>query len=196
MRIWLAHQAGLQAGQRIAHLAFDFGLGRERGDRVDHDQVHGAGAHQAVDDFQGLLAGVRLADQKIRQVDAQLLRVLHIQRVFGVDKGAGAGLALHLGDDLQREGGLARRFRAVDLDDAAARQAADAQRDVQAKRSGGDHLDVLELLALAQPHDRALAELLLDLGQRDLQRLALVAVRSADPRSLDLCIHENLLVNQ
>jgi hypothetical protein len=116
--------------------------------------------------------------------------------VLGVDEGAGAGLALHLGDDLQGEGGLARRFRAVDLDHAAARQAADAQRDVQAERAGGDHLDVLDLLAFAQPHDRALAELLLDLGQRGLQGLGLLAVRGGDLRSLDLGIHGFLLVHQ
>ena len=50
---------------------------------------------------------------------------------------------LHFGDDLQRQRGLARRLRAVDLDDAPARQAADAERDVEAERAGGDGLDVL-----------------------------------------------------
>jgi hypothetical protein len=69
--------------------------------------------------------------------------VLDVQRVLGVDEGAGAAQLLHLGHDLQRQRGLARRFRAVDLDHAAARQAADAQRDVQAQRAGGDDLDVL-----------------------------------------------------
>jgi hypothetical protein len=64
--------------------------------------------------------------------------------VLGVDEGAGAAELLHFGDDLQRQRGLARRFRAVDFDDAAARQAADAQRDVQAERAGGHDLDVLD----------------------------------------------------
>ena len=83
-------------------------------------------------------------DQQVLQVDAELLRVLDVERVLGVDEGAGAAELLHLGDDLQRERGLARRFRAVDLDHAAARQAADAERDVQAERAGGDDLDVLD----------------------------------------------------
>jgi hypothetical protein len=77
------------------------------------------------------------------RVDAQLLRVLGVQRVFGVDEGAHAAELLHLGDDLQRQRGLARRFRAVDLDHPAARQAAHAQRDVQPQRAGGHDLDVL-----------------------------------------------------
>jgi hypothetical protein len=172
----LAHQPGLQAGQAVAHFAFEFGLGREGGHRVDDDQVDRAGAHQRVDDFQRLLAGVGLADQQVLQVDAQLLRVLDVQRVLGVDKGALAAEFLHLGDHLQRQRGLAGRLRAVDLDHAAARQAADAQRDVQAQRAGGDDLDVLDHLAFAQAHDRALAELLFDLGQCHLQGLGFFAV--------------------
>jgi hypothetical protein len=70
--------------------------------------------------------------------------------VFGVDEGGGAAELLHLGDDLQGQGGLAGGFRAVDLDHPAARQAADAEGDVQAQRAGGDDLDVAFDLAVAQ----------------------------------------------
>src|SRR5262249_32282220 len=63
---------------------------------------------------------------------------------------------------------LAARLRAEDLDDPAARQAAPAQGDVQAQRPAGDALDVQDR-ALAQLHDRAFAELLLDLRQGVLQ---------------------------
>ena len=71
----LAHQPRLQAGQLIAHLAFDFGLGHERRDRVDDDDVDAAGAHQHVGDFEPLLAGVRLRDQQVADVDAELAGV-------------------------------------------------------------------------------------------------------------------------
>jgi hypothetical protein len=50
---------------------------------------------------------------------------------------------------VQRERGLARAFRPVDLDDAALGQAADAERDVEAERAGGDRLDVRRLRLLA-----------------------------------------------
>ncbi len=86
----LAHEAGLQAGQGVAHFAFQLGLGRERRHRVDDDQVDRARAHQAVHNFQRLLAGVGLADEQFLQVDAQLLRVLNVQSVLGVHKSAGA----------------------------------------------------------------------------------------------------------
>ena len=82
----LAHQTGLQAGQRIAHFAFDFGLRRERSDRVDHDQVDRAGTHQRIDDLERLLAGVGLADEQVGKVHAELLRILHVERVLGIDE--------------------------------------------------------------------------------------------------------------
>ena len=172
----LAHQAGLQAGQGVAHFAFDFGLGGERSHRVHHDQIHSARAHQAVHNLQRLLASVGLADQQVRQLHAQLLGVLHIQRVLGIDKRAGAALLLHLGNHLQRQGGLARRLRAIDFDHTATGQATHAQCNVQAQRASGNHLNVLNGLAFTQAHDGALAKLLLNLRQRCGQGLGLFGV--------------------
>jgi hypothetical protein len=60
----------LEAGQRVAHVAFEFGFGGERSHRVDDDQVDSAGAHQTVDNFKGLLACVGLADEQVLQIDA------------------------------------------------------------------------------------------------------------------------------
>ena len=104
----LAHQPGLQAHLRLAHLALDLGLGRERRDRVDDDDVDGTGAHQHVGDLKRLLAVVRLRDQEVVDLDAQLAGVLRIERVLGVDEGRGAAHLLHFGDHLQRERGLTR----------------------------------------------------------------------------------------
>jgi len=63
------------------------------------------------------LSGLR--DQQLGHVDAQLLGVGRVERVLGVDECGGAALALHLRDDRERERGLARGLRPVDLDDAA-----------------------------------------------------------------------------
>ena len=54
------------------------------------------------------------------------------------------------------------------------RQPADAERDVERQRAGGDRLDLDHLLVLAEPHDRAFAEGPLDLRQRGVQRLRFV----------------------
>ena len=79
----------------------------------------------------------------------------------------------------KRERGFAGRLRAVDLDDAAARQAADAERDVETERAGGDDFDrFVDLVAHA--HDRALAELLFDLAECGSQRPALVVIHCLD----------------
>ena len=68
----LAHQAGLQAGLHVAHLALDLGLRRQRRDRIDDEHVDRARADQRVGDLERLLAGVGLRDQEIVEVDAEL----------------------------------------------------------------------------------------------------------------------------
>src|SRR5208282_640794 len=81
---------------------------------------------------------------------------------------------------MQSERGLARGFRPVDLDHAAARQAADAERDVEAERAGGHGVHVHRRHVLAEPHDRALAEAALDLRERGIKGLRFVHGRSFD----------------
>ena len=141
---------------------------------IDHQHVDRAGAHQRVGDLERLLAGVGLGDQQVVDVDAELARIDRVERVLGIDEGADAALLLRFGQAMQRERGLAGGFRPVDLDHAAARQAADAERDVEPERAGGDGVDVHRLVVLAEPHDRALAEIALDLGERGIQGLRFI----------------------
>jgi len=60
--------------------------------------------------------GIGLRDQEIVHADAELAGIDRIERVLGVDEGAGAALLLRLGHAMQRQRGLARGFRAIDLD--------------------------------------------------------------------------------
>ena len=172
----LAHEAGLEARLHVAHLAVEFGLRGQRRHRVDDEHVDGAGAHQGVGDLERLLARVGLGDQEIVQVDPELAGIDRIERMLRVDEGADAALLLGLGDGVQGQRRLARGFRPVDLDDAAAGQAADAERDVEAERTRRDGLDFNRLLALAEPHDRALAEGALDLRERRVESFRLVFI--------------------
>ena len=91
----------------VAHLALDFGLGHEGGHRVDDHDVDRAGADQHVHDLQRLLAGVRLGDEQRLGVDAELLRVLGVERVLRVDERGDAARLLRVGDGVQGHGGLA-----------------------------------------------------------------------------------------
>ena len=160
-------------------------LGVSAATEFDHQHVHGAGAHQRVGDLQRLLAVVGLRDQQVLDLDAELPGVDGIERVLGIDEGADAALLLRLGQDLESQRGLAGRLRPVDLDDAAARQAADAEGDVEAERACRQRLD-LDALVGAEPHDRALAVHLLDLGERGLERLLLVHATPFDDTQLRL----------
>ena len=166
----LAHQPGLQADVAVTHLALDLRARHQGGDRVDDQDVQRAGADQHVGDLQRLLTGVGLGHQQRVGVHAELLGVVRIQRVLGVDERRDAACRLRVGHRVQRDGGLTRGLRTVDLDDPAARQPADAERHVQGDRSGGDDRDRLAHL-VAEPHHRTFAVTLLDLRESQLEGL-------------------------
>ena len=170
----------------ILRSALDLGARGQRGHGVDDDDVQGARGDEHVHDLQGLLAGVRLADQQGVRVHPELAGVDRVQGVLRVDEGRDAAVALRVGHRVQGQGGLARGLRAVDLHHAAARQAADAQGHVHGHRARGDDLDGC-LGLVPQPHDGTLAELLVDLGESGLE--GLLAIRHlAHPSPLALVV--------
>ena len=163
----LRHQPRLHAHERVAHLAVQFRLGHQRGHRVHHEDVDGTRGDQRAGDLERLLGVVRLRHQQVVHVHAQLARVVRIQRVLDVDERRHAAGLLRLRDDLQRHGGLARRLRAEDLADSAARQTAHpsaASSEIEPVEM--DDTGTTGFLG-AEPQHRALAELFLDLAQRD-----------------------------
>ena len=96
----LAHQPGLDADEAVAHLALDLGPRHERRDGVDDDAVDAAGADERLGDLERLLAGVRLADEQLVDVDAAGPGVARIEGVLDVDEGDDAAARLGLGDDV------------------------------------------------------------------------------------------------
>jgi hypothetical protein len=90
--------------------------------------------------------------------------------MLGVDEGGHAAPTLGLGDHVEGERRLARGLGSEDLDHAPPWHPPHSEGGVEGEGAGGDGGHV-HLLAAAQPHDRALAELLVDLRQRSLDRL-------------------------
>ena len=97
-----------------------------------------------------------------------------VERVLGVDERGDAALGLGFGDHVQADGGLARALGPEDLHDAAPGDAADAERDVERQRAGRDDGDPGPGGVLAELHDGAFAELLLDLLERDVEHLVAI----------------------
>src|SRR5206468_7891169 len=166
----LRHEPRLEAHLRIAHVALDLRARDQGSNRIDDQHVERARAHQRVGDLERLLAVVGLRDEEVLGLDAELARVAHVERVLRVDEGADAAALLALGDELERERGLTRRLRSVDLDHPPARDPADAERDIEAERARRQAGDVLRQRLLAELHDGALAELLLDLADGEVDR--------------------------
>ena len=74
----------------VAHLAFELGARHQGRHLVDDQDVDRAGADQRIGDLQRLLPGVRLGDQQLVDIDAELAGVAGVERVLGIDEGAGA----------------------------------------------------------------------------------------------------------
>ena len=167
----------------LAHFTFDFGLGHQSGDRVDDHEINRAGADQDLDDLERLLTGIRLGDQQVLDVHAQLLGVLDVERVLRVDVGGYPAHLLDVGGEMEGESGFTRGLRPIDLGDAATRNAADAGGSIEIDGSGrnGGHLDPRRIGA--HPHDGSLAELLLDLGDGESECLAAIGLEPAFVRS-------------
>ena len=134
-------------------------------------------AHKRFCNVQTLLTGVRLGDQQAVNVNAECLGVNRVERVLGVDKRSRAAQLLRLCNAVQRNRGLTGGFRSVDLNDSAARQTADAEREIQTDRASRDVFDV-HAGVFAQTHDRAFAELLFDLTERSGKCFLLISRRS------------------
>ena len=115
----------------VAHFALDLRARHERRDGVDHDDVDRAGAHERLGDLERLFAGIRLRNEQRIYVYAERGRIDRVKCVLHVDKRRVAAHFLAFGDAVERQGGLTGGFRPVDLDDAAARHTAHAQRNHQ-----------------------------------------------------------------
>ncbi len=82
----LAHQPCLHAHRRHAHVAFEFGLGHERGDGINHDNVERVRARERFANSQCFFAGRGLRDEQVVQVHAKFFCVTGIERVLGVNE--------------------------------------------------------------------------------------------------------------
>ena len=167
----MRHQAGLQTHGGIAHVAFEFGLGDKRGDGVDDNDIDRVRTDEFLRNFESLFTVIGLRDEQVVHVNTELAGVAGIERVFGVDEGSLATEFLGFGDDLESECGLTAGFRAVDFDDAAAREPADSESGVNREAAAGDDIDRHKDILAAEPHDGALAVRLLDDGDCCLEVL-------------------------
>src|SRR5262249_18379346 len=92
---------------------------------------------------------------------------------------------LRLGDNVQRERCLTTGFRAVNFDDAPAREAAYTKSGVEREAARRDYADGNEHVAIAQAHDRALAVGFFDLGDRRLEHFGFFVCHLTPQRELE-----------
>lgn len=162
------HEACLCADGGVADVAFQFLAGDEGGHGVHDDDVDGVRADESFADLQGFFTGVRLGDEEVVEVDAELGGVFGVECVFHVDEGGEAACLLCLRDGGEGEGGFAGGFGAEYFDDAASREAARAEGAVDEKVAGGDDFDGHGGF-VAEAHNGCFAKVFLDLEQGCVQ---------------------------
>src|SRR5258708_37008982 len=101
---------------------------------------------------------------------AATLRTAGIQRVLGSHDGADAAAPLRVGVDVLGERRLARALRPVDLGDAAARNAADAEGEIERDGAGRNGLHLHMRTMFAAIHNSSLAKAPLELRDGQLDR--------------------------
>src|SRR5687767_15986008 len=89
--------------------------------------------------------------------------------MLGVDEGHKAPGFLGFGDHVQRDGRFSRAFRPIDLDDPALWESAYAEREIEGKRTGRDHIDPRMQVLVTEAHDCTLAVSFLDLLHRHVR---------------------------
>ena len=172
----------------VPHVAVYLRLRGERRHRVHDDHVYGAGPHEGLRDLQRLLAGVRLRDPELVDVDPEVPGIGGIKRMLRVDERGDAALLLRFRQRVKRQRRLAAGLRSVDLDDAAFWISAQTQGLVQQDGSAGYGLNARVVAAGAEFHERALSKLLLNLEPCRLDGLELLGVGVNNLSLLDGCL--------
>ena len=90
--------------------------------------------------------------------------------MLDVDERRQAAALLGLGDDRKGERRFARRFRPINFDDAASRKSTDSERAIDQDVAGRNDIDV-DNCRVTEPHNSAVAIVLRDLLQRELEVL-------------------------
>src|SRR5690606_10187715 len=109
----LAHETCLKTRQGVTHFTFDFGARRQGSHRVDDENVDSARTHERIGDLKRLLAGIRLRNQQVFKINAQLAGIDRIERMFRIDECTDTALLLCLRDRVQRQCRLTGAFRAI-----------------------------------------------------------------------------------
>ena len=93
--------------------------------------------------------------------------------MFNVYEHGIAAFALGFGDKRKTQSCLAGGFRAVNFNNSSARKAADAEGEVYCDRTRANRFDI-HFCRVAQPHQRAFAELLIDHAEGGFKRFVVL----------------------
>ena len=115
----------------IAHLALDFCTRNESSNGVDNDNINRTAAYQSISNLQRLLAIIRLRNQQIVNINAQMARIFRIQCVLRINEGCIAAQLLRLSNHMQSHSRLTGRFRSINFNHTSTGNTADTKSNIQ-----------------------------------------------------------------
>ena len=148
----------------VSHFTLDFRSRNKSRNGVDNDQVNCRTANESLCDFKTLLTAVRLGNEKGVNIYAKRTSIYRIKRMLSIDKCSNTACLLNFSCNVERNRSLTGRFRTVDLNDSALRNAADTERNVKTYGTCRDIFH-LHICIVAQTHDSAFTVVLFDFCQ-------------------------------
>ncbi len=120
----------------VAHFAFDFSAGSQSCYRVYNDAIYSTASNQSFYDFKRLLSGVRLGNEQVFNVNAEIAGIHRVQSVLSINKCGNSPGLLRFCDNMQGYRRLARTFRTVDLHDPPPGYAPYSKGNIQRQGTG------------------------------------------------------------
>src|SRR5205807_2153601 len=137
-----AHETRLRANGHIANFAFELGSSHERRDRVYHDHVQRVRSNERFANPKRFFTGARLRNEQVVEINAELFRVLRIERMLDVDESSKPAALLRLCDDGKGERCFPRGFGPEYFDNTPTWEAAHPESAVDENVARGYHVDI------------------------------------------------------
>ena len=83
---------------------------RQGGNRINDNQRHGSRTHEGIGYFKGLFTGIRLRNEQLVKIHAELACVCRVKGMLGIDKCANAALFSALPRSREASGSSFRRL--------------------------------------------------------------------------------------
>ena len=145
---------------RVSHIPVNLRLWRQGSNRVNNDNIHCAGTHHGLCNFQCLFPTVRLGNVKIVNINPDISCIGRIKRMLRINEGSYSSGFLHLCYHMQCHRCLSTGLWTINLNNTSLWYSPDSKCKVKGQGTGRDCFNC-HMGVLPQLHDGACTILLI-----------------------------------